>query len=115
MTIKKFACDVDPNKDFLEIDSTFRDEPNGMKPKMYIEITNDTVDEYALVGLDREKAQEVAEHILSELGINVKQLQSRLDEAEGLLSDAEDLLDNIHGYDTDTYRDIQAFLNGDDE
>lgn len=42
-------------------------------------------------------------------------IKERLDEAESLLADARNLLDNIHGYDYDTYRDIGRFLYGEEE
>ncbi|UUV46536.1 hypothetical protein [Bacillus phage vB_BanS-Thrax3] len=115
MTIKRFDCDVDPKVDFLEIDSTFRSaEPDGVA-KLYIEITNEREDEYAIVGLNREKAQEVAEHILLELGIDVKELRSRLSDAECLLYDAQSLMSDVHCYDTETYRDISRYFNGDED
>ncbi|MEK5205266.1 hypothetical protein NST55_28920 [Bacillus sp. FSL R10-2789] len=42
-------------------------------------------------------------------------VQERLREAESLLADARNLLDNIHGYEYDTYRDIGRFLYGEEE
>lgn len=41
--------------------------------------------------------------------------KERLNEAESLLQDARSLLNNIHGYDTDTYRDICKFLYGEED
>lgn len=47
--------------------------------------------------------------------MNKEELEVRLSEAEGLLSDAKSLMNNAHLYDTDTYREIGKFLNGEDE
>ncbi|PEN61644.1 hypothetical protein [Bacillus wiedmannii] len=41
-------------------------------------------------------------------------IKERLDEAESLLADARNLLDNIHGYEYDTYREIGRFLYGEE-
>jgi hypothetical protein len=43
------------------------------------------------------------------------EVKAKLSEAEGLLGDARSLLDNIHGYDTETYRNIGVFLYGEEE
>jgi hypothetical protein len=51
----------------------------------------------------------------TELGENVEDLGDKLDEAIDLLNDALHLLNNIHGYDTETYRNICNFLSGKDE
>lgn len=46
---------------------------------------------------------------------DVDELEERLSEAESLLYDARCLLNNIHGYDTETYRNICNYLDGEDE
>lgn len=42
----------------------------------------------------------------------IEELEQELSTARNLLYDAQNLLDNIHGYDYDTYREISKFLNG---
>lgn len=42
-------------------------------------------------------------------------LREKLSEAESLLSEAHNLLDDIHGYDTDTYRAISKYFNGEED
>ena len=39
-----------------------------------------------------------------------KELDEKYNEARGLLQDALHLLSNIHGYEYDTYENIQKFL-----
>lgn len=65
-----------------------------------------------------EWARENVDYLTStirELSKEVTRLESRLSEADYLLSDAHDLLDSIHGYDTDTYREMSKYLHGEDE
>ena len=40
---------------------------------------------------------------------------SRLSEAEGLLSEAHDMLNDLHCYETQVYEDISKFLYGEEE
>jgi len=42
-------------------------------------------------------------------------LRSQLSEAEGLLTEAHDLMDNVHCYETDVYKSISVYFNGDEE
>lgn len=44
----------------------------------------------------------------------VERLQTRLDECEGLLSWAHDVLDDVHCYETDIYTEMSKYLYGDD-
>ena len=44
-----------------------------------------------------------------------ERVKERLSDAEGLLSEAHDILDDVHCYDTETYRDISKYFNGEDE
>lgn len=39
----------------------------------------------------------------------------RLTDADRLLTDAHDLLDNVHCYDTETYRNISKYFNGEED
>lgn len=39
----------------------------------------------------------------------------RLDEAESLLQDARSLMDNVHCYETEVYKEIGIFLHGEEE
>lgn len=45
----------------------------------------------------------------------IESLTERLNEAESLLSEAHDLLDDVHCYETETYEAISKYFNGDDE
>ncbi|WP_176519042.1 hypothetical protein [Priestia megaterium] len=47
--------------------------------------------------------------------MNLEQVLERLNEAESLLQDARSLMDNTHCYDTDEYRAITKFLEGEEE
>jgi DNA polymerase III epsilon subunit-like protein len=42
-------------------------------------------------------------------------LEEKLSEAESLMSEAHSLLDNVHCYDSDIYREISKYFNGDEE
>jgi len=42
-------------------------------------------------------------------------LSSRLSDAEGLLTEAHDLMDDVHCYETDVYKAISKYFNGDEE
>jgi hypothetical protein len=44
----------------------------------------------------------------------IEQLTERISEADNLLSEAHDLLDNVHCYDTETYKTISRYFYGDD-
>jgi len=41
----------------------------------------------------------------------VEKIENRLEEAKGLLKDAQDVLGSCHLYNSDTYHDIDKFLN----
>lgn len=45
--------------------------------------------------------------------VNAK--SKRLAEAEDLLTEAHDLLDDVHCYESQVYRDISKYFNGDEE
>lgn len=44
-----------------------------------------------------------------------EQIKDRLERAEELLSEARSLLDNVHCYNTEIYREIGIFLYGEEE
>lgn len=44
----------------------------------------------------------------------IEELREKLSEAESLLSEAQDVLDNVHCYDTDIYHAITRYFDGDD-
>jgi hypothetical protein len=46
---------------------------------------------------------------------DVDEMREELSEARGLLYEARDLMSNVHCYDTDIYREIGKFLNGEEE
>lgn len=56
-----------------------------------------------------------AESLLFDVLDVIEEMKSRLSEAEDLLSEAHDLMDDVHCYDTDTYRAITKYFDGDDE
>lgn len=45
----------------------------------------------------------------------IERLQAEISEADSLLSDAHDLMGNVHCYDTDEYRAISRYFNGGDD
>lgn len=53
--------------------------------------------------------------LLYELLRKIEEQSEMLSEAENLLSNAYSLLGNVHCYDTETYRDISRYFNGDEE
>lgn len=59
------------------------------------------------------------EKVTEKLAVVIKQVTAdvadELSEARSLLYDAQSLLDDIHGYDTNTYREISRFLDGEEE
>lgn len=74
-----------------------------MKKKVYPKIKE----------LPRDLVVDIAK-IFGQYNLEISLLQkevSRLSEAEDLLQDAYHLLDDIHGYDTDTYRAITEYFH----
>jgi len=45
----------------------------------------------------------------------LEELQDKLNQAESLLSDARSIMNNVHLYDSNIYREIGIFLYGEDE
>lgn len=76
-----------------------------------------SVDKDGLIECDEVFKTEVVTNVWSTVNTKseLTEVKERLSEAESLLYDAKSLLNNIHGYDTDTYRDICKYLHGEDE
>lgn len=47
--------------------------------------------------------------------VEVSDIANMLSRAESLLSEAHDLMDNVHCYDTDIYHEISKYFYGEDE
>lgn len=60
-------------------------------------------------------SNETGNNALLSLMERIEDLENKLSEAEGLLSEAHDMLDDVHCYNTDLYREISVYFNGDKE
>lgn len=54
----------------------------------------------------------VGDNLVLSLIDELERVNNKLSEARNLLYDANDLLDDTNGYDTEVYRKIEEFLNG---
>jgi len=52
---------------------------------------------------------------VTKLLAEVEALKAQLSDVETLLYEAHDMLDNVHCYDTDLYREISKYFNGEDD
>lgn len=64
---------------------------------------------------DEEWKSLIGDNFVLSLVDELERVKGRLSEADNLISEAHDLLDDIHGYDTETYRDMSKYLYGEEE